>query len=202
MLQWVAMATMLLDHIGKILYPDQWLLQIIGRIAFPLYAFGIVRGLDLTIDKGKYLYRLAGLAIISQLPYMWAFNTTGINVISSFFIGACTLVLLNRFKRKSGQVFLVVLVALLLEALHFDYGMYGLLLLLIYRYVSNRHHMVISHATLNIIFVFTHGWILQLAAILPTIIIAYGSDLFKARSCPRWLWRSFYPAHLLALVIV
>ncbi|MCF0110995.1 MAG: hypothetical protein HUJ58_03775, partial [Erysipelotrichaceae bacterium] len=38
-LKWIALVTMTIDHIGYFLFPRYKILRIIGRIAFPLYAF-------------------------------------------------------------------------------------------------------------------------------------------------------------------
>jgi len=39
----LAFITMLIDHIGYIFFPFDEIWRIIGRIAFPLFAWGIVR---------------------------------------------------------------------------------------------------------------------------------------------------------------
>lgn len=74
----IAILTMTIDHLGLILSklpslnPDQSLIlamRSIGRIAFPIFAFGIVNGMDHTRDKEKYFYRLALFMGISQLPF-------------------------------------------------------------------------------------------------------------------------------------
>lgn len=44
MLRLLAMLTMLIDHIGVIFFPDDIILRIVGRLAFPLFAWGIARG--------------------------------------------------------------------------------------------------------------------------------------------------------------
>jgi hypothetical protein len=44
MLKFIAMLTMLVDHIGVIFFPRIEFLRIIGRIAFPLYSWFLVQG--------------------------------------------------------------------------------------------------------------------------------------------------------------
>lgn len=51
----IALITMLIDHIGMLLFPDTEIFRIIGRIAFPLYAFLIGEGCKYTKNKWKYL---------------------------------------------------------------------------------------------------------------------------------------------------
>lgn len=44
MLKIIAAITMTIDHIGAILFPHILILRIIGRIAFPIFAFMIAEG--------------------------------------------------------------------------------------------------------------------------------------------------------------
>ena len=49
----IAAAAMLIDHIGAYLLPQVRILRIIGRIAFPIFAFMIAEGCRYTKNK-KY----------------------------------------------------------------------------------------------------------------------------------------------------
>lgn len=61
-----AMISMLIDHCAYVLAPPHYfLLRCIGRIAFPLYCFLIVNGLEHTHDRRRYLARLLIFAAIS-----------------------------------------------------------------------------------------------------------------------------------------
>lgn len=74
MMQWIAMITMLIDHIGAVFFPHVVELRIIGRIAFPIYAFAVFIGYKHTRNVQKYIWRLFWIAVISQVPFMGAFN--------------------------------------------------------------------------------------------------------------------------------
>ena len=54
----IAVASMLLDHVGTELFPQVTLLRIIGRLAFPVFSFMIAEGCFYTIDKKKYLLKI------------------------------------------------------------------------------------------------------------------------------------------------
>lgn len=77
-LKLLAMLTMLVDHIGVIFfnYAQYRYLRLIGRLAFPLFCFGVAEGLAHTRDRKKYAIRLAIFALISEIPYDIGFKGT------------------------------------------------------------------------------------------------------------------------------
>lgn len=58
-----------------------------------------------------------------------------------------------------------------------DYNAYGLLLVLIFRYIRS-YGLVIAHLALNVIYMFYYGWTVQMLSLLPTLVIAYGPSLW------------------------
>lgn len=204
-IQFVAMLTMLIDHIGAVWYPEDPVWRIIGRFALPLYIYAMVIGYFRTRDAYRYLTRVGILAAISQIPYQLAFEVLEINVIATLFVCLLTLRLLDWLKDKPIAGVAVTAAAIaLLEAFPFDYGAYALLLTLIFRYASPRYFVAL-HLLLNIASVFYKGWVLQLFSLMATIWIVYLPDLMKSMDkikIPRIVWRSFYPLHLTVIAVV
>ncbi len=203
-MQLLAMLTMLIDHVGKAFFPDQIEWQVIGRIAFPIYAYCIVMGYHHTKNLKNYLFRLFLIALVSQLPYMLVFSTLGLNVVGSLLIALMVIVALDRYKGFLQAIIIVGTAGLMLEALSFSYGIYGLLLVLVYRY-SGKNALIYLHFFLNIIFMYLNGWIIGMYNIIPTILIVYFPLFYvfiEKIHIPRWLWRSFYPVHLTILALL
>lgn len=202
-MQYLAMLTMLIDHIGVVFFPDNPIWRIIGRIAFPIYAFAIVTGLAHTRDKRRYVKRLAIIAAIAQIPYMAALGTLQINVIGTFLAVIGTLALIDRTRHPAAIAGLLLGAAVVLEAVPFSYGSYALVLIYIYRSLAGRPHaMVAAHFLLNIAYAAWTGGVWQLASLLPTFLIAYAPGFAAKRHAPRWLWLSFYPGHLMVLFAI
>lgn len=206
-MQLIAMITMLIDHLGYVFFPSEHWMRIIGRIAFPIYCYLLVVGYQRTRSKKRYSLRLLGLALLSQIPYSFAFITTGVNVIATLFIALLIVMAIDYFK---GQRWMQVLIAVVLvavtywpmKAMEFDYGTYGVLLVLIYRYLPKAWAMVVGHLALNVIWIFAFQFTVftQFYSIITTLFIAgihAASPETKTEvRLPSWLWRSFYPAHL------
>lgn len=212
-MQLIAMITMLIDHLGAVFFFEERWMRIVGRIAFPIYCYLLVVGYRRTRSQKRYAVRLFILALVSQIPFMFAFFTSGVNVIGTLFVSLLILMAVDYFK---GQAWLQVFVAFVLtavtylpmEALKFDYGTYGVLLVLAYRYLPNAWSMVAAHFAINAIWIlgFRATSDIQFFSMITTFFIAgIQSASPKAKTevrVPRWLWRSFYPGHLAIIALV
>lgn len=82
-LKWIAVITMIIDHIGAAIvqllpgihdatsmtYLTYWILRLVGRLAFPIYCFFIVEGLTYSKNKVKYSLRLLLFCVLSEIPF-------------------------------------------------------------------------------------------------------------------------------------
>ena len=145
-LKWVAIAAMLIDHTAAVmggLFPFSWYdpMRDVGRIAFPIFAYGIAQGCVYTHSARRYLGRLLLFAVLSELPYRLALRAGSLafglfNVFFTLLAGAacCQIV---KFCRSKGRrwawaaVVPVGAIVLLCEMQHTDYGGFGVLCILL-----------------------------------------------------------------------
>ena len=111
-LKWVAIAAMLIDHTAAVmggLFPFSWYdpMRDVGRIAFPIFAYGIAQGCVYTHSARRYLGRLLLFAVLSEIPYRLALRAGSLafglfNVFFTLLAGAacCQLV---KFCRSKGR---------------------------------------------------------------------------------------------------
>lgn len=64
-----AMLCMLLDHMWATVIPGNTWMTCVGRIAFPIFAFMIAEGCHYTHNMKKYMLRMLGFAIVSEIPF-------------------------------------------------------------------------------------------------------------------------------------
>lgn len=202
-MQWIAMITMLIDHIGAVFFPHIIELRIIGRIAFPIYAFAVYIGYKHTRDVQKYIWRLFWIAIISQVPFMAAFNHYSLNVVWTLWSALLVLLVIDKLPSKLLSIPIVIGAGWFMEISQMDYGMYGLLLVLLFRYFQGPV-LVVAHVLLNALYLLLHNSSVQMYSVLATAGIAiaqYYQAGFRMKG-PRWVWRYFYPAHLAIIAII
>ena len=128
----IAVISMLIDHFGLYFFPDSYILHILGRIAFPLFAWLIANGARHTRNIDAYLKRLFIFAVISQLPYYLSyyeydnfhwFN----NVVFTLFLGLLAIRLLRATELAYLKIGAILACAAAAFFLNTDYGAAGVL---------------------------------------------------------------------------
>lgn len=140
----IACLTMLIDHIGLMLFPGVATFRIIGRIAMPLFAFCIAQGCKYTKNKLKYFLMVFLLGVLCQTVYfivepkniyfgiLITFSVSILLIYSFNFVKKCFLEKNVSFIYKI--LSLLIFIALLFGAYLFcrtfrvDYGILGCLI--------------------------------------------------------------------------
>ena len=77
LLKLIALAFMLIDHSGKVLFSNCQEMRILGRIAFPIYVWCMIVGFWRTRSVLKYLLRILVVGAVSQPLYALALDDNG-----------------------------------------------------------------------------------------------------------------------------
>lgn len=128
----VAVVSMILDHTGVIFFPSVLWLRLLGRLAFPLFCWGVVIGLERTRDWRRYALRLFLSALVSQPFFMLALRHTWdqFNVLATLLLGLLSIVGI-REKRHFSHIWAPALGLVLGAAFQMDYGWRGVLLIIL-----------------------------------------------------------------------
>lgn len=226
----IAIVTMLIDHIGATIVENMMYLYAgngqtstvifyilvvmrgIGRLAFPIFCFLLVEGFFHTRDVKKYILRLFLFALISEIPFDFAFNQsilefTSQNVFFTLFIGVLMMWTLEYLKKRfeknnialiTSIALVVIAASLLAEFLKCDYASQGIIvILLMYVFKENRLLKAIS---VCFIFIYLNKFSLQSLAGLAFLPISFYNG--KKGLSLKYIFYAFYPVHLLILGII
>ncbi len=210
----IAIITMLIDHIGAIFYPNIIMLRIIGRISFPIFAFLIAEGYVHTKNLKQYIFRLFIFALISEIPYDFAFegkifDINNQNVLFTFVLALIFLYITDLDKNKVLQSIGKIAVLITAMILHVDYSFYGIFMVVAfykYREDSMLKYSLIAFINLFIVAltVYYIGFTIQnivqgFAVFSIPILIGYNG---KKGMSLKYLFYLFYPVHLMIYGII
>ena len=210
-LKFIACLTMLIDHIGAIFFPTVAMYRIIGRIAFPLYAFLLAEGIHYTRSPLKYGLRLLFVAVLTELPYdllfhgqlTWGRNSVMVTLLLGFCAGIAS-------RQSTGWMkYLVTLPFLLLgRYAQGSYGMSGVamcVMFLLSREFPQRK--TVQFFLLILLSLHMAGFpgplsvqVYAIAALVP--IALYSGEKRSSSKALQWGYTLFYPAHLILLLLI
>lgn len=209
----IAIITMFIDHLGYALYGQFSYFNYIGRLAFPIFAFGISEGYIHTRSKKNYLIRLFMFAIISQAPFMFfcSMFKTGfsLNIFFTLFLGLVAIIGYDNCKNKYLGLFLVLCLGLTADAFQMDYGYWGVFVIFIFHIFKDKKlFMNLSYIGLCLLRYlplylkynfYLPYLILCVCTILPLVFI----NLYNGKKGPntKYLLYGFYPVHLMLLYV-
>ena len=211
----IGIITMTIDHIGYILFPQFVILRIIGRMAFPIFAYMIAEGCNYTKNKEKYFFSVFGTGLICST----AMYITEKNLYQSILITfACSIALIfavEKIRRQtdgtqSKDKVIWVLIALgliiayyslfqlkIIHGLKTDYGFYGIITPVLVWLGSGKQEKLLALALgLFLISIDTGGiQIFSFAAL--AILYLYNGE--RGKKAAKGFFYFYYPTHLAIL---
>ncbi len=136
----IAAISMFIDHLGVIFFPDVEILRILGRIAFPIFAFMIAEGCRYTKNKLRYFLTVfcMGVAYILafyvyiRVVYMSIFITFSLSIIMIYALQAFKNACFDKGEKLFKRILLGVIFAasvigayMLNQIFRIDYGFIG-----------------------------------------------------------------------------
>ena len=217
-LKLIAAVSMVIDHIGLIFFPNLRLLRILGRIAFPIFAFMIAEGCRYTRNRLRYFTGIFGLGAVCQLVYFIAMRSTYFSILITFSLAILVIYAWQNVKeRRSPGAWLgfagAVLGVWLLNAfLTIDYGFAGCMtplfaaLFMPRRGVEPTPHeqkldrlpVHVAMLGLALLWLATVSGGNQIWALLALpLLLLYSGE--RGRLPMKYFFYIFYPAHLVLL---
>lgn len=198
----IGIISMFIDHYDYIIgLPKS--VEVLGRIAFPIFAFAISEGYKHTRNLKNYILRIGIFAVLLQIP-SWIFSYNyPLNIFFTLFTGLCLIsVLKNKNVNDVVKIIFTIMIFFITRKINLDYGLYGFFTILIFTfYRENKVKMIINFVILNVInivkpnvFNLDFTQIYSLLALIP--IILYNGERGKNW---KYFFYLFYPLHFLVI---
>lgn len=222
----IAAISMLIDHIGLIFFDGVAIFRILGRIAFPIFAFMIAEGCRYTRHKLRYFLTVFGMGIAylavfyvySGMVYMSIFITFSLSIIMIYalqlFKGFCfenDRSLLKIILSGAAFVSAVLLAFFVNKIFEVDYGFFGalapLLVALCHKppncrseFFEKIDRLEISLVGLTVAIIglyLTYGGIRLFALLSIPLLLLYSGK--RGKKNMKYFFYIFYPVHILVL---
>lgn len=208
----IGVITMLFDHVGDAILGRFSFFNLIGRIAFPIFAFQLAIGYTHTRDLKRHIIKLFIFAIISEIPFVLFLSTFTnvfyLNIFFTFLLATFAMLSYDKCKNKVLGIISVILISVIAEFVGVDYGAFGVLLVFLF-YIFKDKKVYMSISTFILCFskyiidiisspAFYFQYILcAFFTFLSTIFILFYNGKEGPKS--KYFFYIFYPLHLLIL---
>ena len=214
-LKLIAMITMTIDHVGMALFPTQMVFRIIGRLAYPIFAWMIAEGCRYTRSYPRYLGLMAAMAALYQVVYWVAAGSLYQCILVTFSLSIGLIWLVRcAMEKKTPAAWLsvgvgVVLVYFVTEVLpgllpgtdfSVDYGFFGVLLPLAVYIGKNKGQKLCLAAAVLLALGVCYGDVQMFALLTLPLLALYNGQRGKWKM--KHFFYIYYPAHLVAIYLI
>ncbi len=211
-LKLIALICMTCDHLRHTLFPQFAFLTVIGRLAYPVFAYMIAEGCVYTKNRARYFLTIATLALVCEVVCFFAIGSLYQCILVTFSLSIGLIYLLDRARRKfcftTAAVAIVYLLVLwfLADGLpqllpgtdyRIDYGMMGILLpALIFMGQTKAQKLLLTAAGLCLLAIQQTSVQWFSLAALPLLALYNGK---RGKWNLKYLFYIYYPLHLVVL---
>ena len=214
-LKLLAMFFMLCDHVGKALLPQWSFLQILGRLAMPIFAYMIAEGCRHTRSRTRYFLQLFSLATVCQLVYFFAMGSLYQSILMTFSLSVLSIFAIDRFRHNrnlpSGLLLLLTATTVIVLCLglprwlsgtdfQIDYGLFGVLLPVAVYCAPTRNTKLIAATLATVCLGAVYGGIQWYGLLAIPLLALYDGSRGKQKL--KYLFYIFYPAHLCLIYLI
>ena len=210
----IALVAMTCDHVGKELLPAYEFLQIMGRLAFPIFAYMIAEGCRYTRNRKKHLLQVASLALFCQIVYFVVEGSLFQCILVTFSLSISLIYTIDHAKKKRTAAawlevaavcaavwFFSVILPVVLKGTDFavDYGIWGILLPVVVYFVPEKLEIPAVMGVL-LPLCMQPGGIQRYALLAVPLLVLYSGKKGKANI--KHLFLTYYPVHLVCIYML
>ena len=212
----IAIVSMLIDHIGVFLLEEGDLYlacRLVGRLAFPIFAFMIAQGFLKSKHIKQYVIRLALFALFVEILFLVYALRREVpyiplkdNVIVPLLLGL--LVLISVRSRNDFTRLGLIAILVFTMFVQYPYSIYGLSLIAIFGLIAKKWLQAFLFLLVHLLFIqipginnvlYLYPWQQQFALFFLPLLFLYNGK--KGRDY-KYLFYVFYPLHLIVLWVI
>lgn len=211
----IALIAMTLDHLGVQIFCDVLFFRIIGRIAFPIFAYMIAEGCKFTRNRRRYLLNILSIAFLCQIVYFIFLKSLYQCIFVTFTLSVMGIYIIEYANEKKdnkhsvlavGYIFLIYFAAEIVPGIfkntdfYIDYGFFGICLPMLIYFANNRTKKLFMLTAGLILVALKFGGIqwFSLVSIIPMAL--YNGKRGKMNM--KYLFYIYYPLHLVVIYLI
>lgn len=224
----IAAISMVIDHIGVMFFPYVKIYRILGRLAYPIFAFMIAEGCKYTKNKLKYFLTIFVFAIVIQLVYYLYSKDTYMSILITFSLSILIVFALQNLQKSfvtkdyslKSKIFSALLFAIAIALTVFmniqytvDYGILGCVApafaSLVFSFEGSPEFMkkvdlpfvrvLLFSIALVLLSIYWGGNQFYCLLAIPLLLLYSGK---RGKLKMKYFFYAFYPAHLLLLELI
>jgi len=207
----IAIISMTIDHIGFFIFPEARVFRIIGRFAFPLFAFLTATAMHYSNNKIRYISILLMCGAVFSLTSSLYLHRIVPNVFFDLGLGALCCSLFYKKNIYSWSILLLVVLFSVYEHSLVNYGIYGITTILLFYifYMDKKINiMVFSIWTILCVYLqkfsFFNMYLIEgIYLLLPVIcLLLYNGK--RGFYHPKWkyMFYIYFPLHITILYFI
>ena len=208
----IGIVSMTIDHIGYFLFPQMTVLRIIGRLAYPIFAYMIAEGCRYTRNKVRYLCTVLAIAGVCSAITYFAERSLYQSIFTTF---SCAMILIfalhaaKKTAERARKIFCGICVAVLvflyftvfqlrlIQGLETDYGFLGIITPVLV-WLGRSKAEKLAGLTLGLCLLSVELGMVQFYS-LAAVILLYFYNGERGNYSLKWAFYAYYPLHIAVL---
>ena len=208
----IGIVSMTIDHIGYFLFPQMTILRIIGRLAYPIFAYMIAEGCRYTRNKMRYFCTVLAIACVCSVATYFAERSLYQSIFTTF---SCAMILIfsltaakeatERAEKIFWGVCTMMLVFLyfavfqlwMIPGLETDYGFLGIITPVLV-WLGRSKAEKLTGLTLGLCLLSAELGTVQFFS-LAAVILLYFYNGERGNYSLKWAFYAYYPLHIAVL---
>ena len=202
---------MTIDHLGLYIFPGHAIFRIIGRLAYPIFAFTFAEGCRYTKNRTRHFLVLCLVAFLWQIVYTFVKDSLYQNILVTLLLSALTIYSFDFAKRTNSFLGYLLAISVLIGVFYtctvlpsvighgfsIDYGFYGVLLP-VFVYFGKTKQEKIFMLALGLLLLIPYIGKIQVYSLFSLLILAvYNGNRGKWRM--KHFFYIYYPLHLVVI---